>query len=458
MKKQIIFYYILLSSASLVKAQTWDSLEGGVIYHESCINVMGIYNGNLFAGGNFGMAGNVLASNVAQWNGISWDSAGMGVLPQPGTSSGVYAEVVYNGNLYVGGAFTNNGVYKNNIAQWNGIKWDSVGSGTGTLGYINALQVYNGNLFVGGVIDTAGGEPVSDIAQWNGVKWDSVSSGVSGFGYINALQVYEGNLYAGGVFDTIGHIAAKNIAKWNGTQWSAVSGGITGGVNSGVCSFCIYNGQLYAGGIFDSAGGQKANNIASWNGSTWSSVGPGIRPLNRNKGVFALAVYGSILCAGGIFDSVGNQPVNNIAYWNGSSWGALGSGITGRFNAIFSLCNYNGELIAGGMFNNADGIPVNNIAQWSSPLGINELTYKNVNVKVYPNPSNGQFTIQTSITSGQSSIEIYNILGEKVYSQFSTFNSPLSINLSAQPSGVYLYRIVSETGELIGQGKLIIQK
>jgi hypothetical protein len=81
-------------------------------------------------------------------------------------------------------------------------------------------------------------------------------------------------------------------------------------------------------------------------------------------------------------------------------------------------------------------------------------------VSAYPNPSNGQFTfvIASEVRPSLSRIDVYNIFGEKVHSQFSTFNSPLSINISNQPSGIYLYRVITETGDLLGQGKLVIQK
>jgi len=82
------------------------------------------------------------------------------------------------------------------------------------------------------------------------------------------------------------------------------------------------------------------------------------------------------------------------------------------------------------------------------------------NISVCPNPSNGQFTfvITSEAKQSLSIIEVCNVLGEKVYSQFFTFNSPLSINISNQPNGIYLYRVITETGNLLGQGKLIIQK
>jgi len=74
------------------------------------------------------------------------------------------------------------------------------------------------------------------------------------------------------------------------------------------------------------------------------------------------------------------------------------------------------------------------------------------NYKVYPNPSIGVFTIR-NYELGITNIAVYNVLGEKVYSN----NYQLkTIDLSKQPSGIYLYRITNESGKLLDTGKLII--
>jgi hypothetical protein len=93
--------------------------------------------------------------------------------------------------------------------------------------------------------------------------------------------------------------------------------------------------------------------------------------------------------------------------------------------------------------------------------GINELTTDNRELTVYPNPSNGIFTLQ--IDNGQwtmgndkPQVKIYNILGEQIYSQLSIVHFPLSINLSSQANGMYFYRVIRENGGLIGEGKIVI--
>ena len=80
-------------------------------------------------------------------------------------------------------------------------------------------------------------------------------------------------------------------------------------------------------------------------------------------------------------------------------------------------------------------------------------------VIVFPNPSNGLFNIE--IRNGElginNTVEVYNMLGEKIYDQLIMDSGLLTIDLKGQPEGLYLYRVLSEKGELIGSGKLIIQ-
>ncbi len=88
-------------------------------------------------------------------------------------------------------------------------------------------------------------------------------------------------------------------------------------------------------------------------------------------------------------------------------------------------------------------------------LGIAQINASSTDVKVYPNPSSGLFNVQIS-NSYNNQIEVYNMLGERVYSA-KQVSKNTSIDLSGKSSGVYFYRVSNETGSLISQGKLVIQ-
>ena len=73
--------------------------------------------------------------------------------------------------------------------------------------------------------------------------------------------------------------------------------------------------DIYAGGDFVTAGGVSVSRIAKWDGTSWSALGTGISGGN----VLALAVSGTDVYAGGQFSTAGGVNVNRIAKWNGTS-------------------------------------------------------------------------------------------------------------------------------------------
>ncbi len=80
-------------------------------------------------------------------------------------------------------------------------------------------------------------------------------------------------------------------------------------------------------------------------------------------------------------------------------------------------------------------------------------------VNISPNPNKGVFTVFCHSEESPTIIEIYNVLGEKVYSKgHQPSVNGYQLNLSSQPNGIYLYRVITENGDLIGEGKVIIEK
>ena len=94
-------------------------------------------------------------------------------------------------------------------------------------------------------------------------------------------------------------------------------------------------------------------------------------------------------------------------------------------------------------------------------LGVDNIASNSAQINVYPNPNNGQFTIQSSVVNGTASVEIYNILGKEIYTSSLNAgkNRNTTINIGNQPNGIYLYRVISnEDGSQLGDGKIILQK
>jgi hypothetical protein len=451
-KKTLLSFAFIFSLLNFSYGQSWYPLSSGIT-GDYGISTEAVYNGNLYAGGWFYQAGDVPANNIAQWNGSSWSAVGSGLT---GGENNVDVMCVYNGKLYVGGAFyAAQGLAANDIAVWDGSNWDTAGSGltycSGGLGWADAMAVYNGKLYVAGAFCHAGGIKANNIACWDGTKWDSVSSGINDSVY--ALAVYNGNLYAGGQFTRAGRNTVSNIAYWNGSTWNTVASG----TNGPVLALAQYNGALYAGGEFTTAGGNTAHFIASWNGTAWAAVGGGV---SGTTGVEAFCVFNGLLYTGGLFNKAGSLTTNNIATWNGTVWDTVSTkGINSTVEAIAVL---DSALYAGGQFSTAGKVDVSDIAAWGGKvLGVDKLTGKVINLTVYPNPNKGQFTISSkegSISNSPIRVEVYNVLGERIYnSTLRQAQGDITVNVGAQPEGVYLYRLLNESENIVYQGKIIIQ-
>ncbi|HXP48414.1 MAG TPA: T9SS type A sorting domain-containing protein, partial [Bacteroidia bacterium] len=135
-------------------------------------------------------------------------------------------------------------------------------------------------------------------------------------------------------------------------------------------------------------------------------------------------------------------------------------------NTVYDLKVTNKGILyaCGNGFVAATSIPITGCADSACGkgilTGINTISNTN-SVTLYPNPNNGKFTIHFS-ANGQSmnncQIGIYNVLGQKIYSQIlQQAKGDYEIDLSTQSKGVYLYRVLTETGASISIGKIIIQ-
>jgi hypothetical protein len=79
------------------------------------------------------------------------------------------------------------------------------------------------------------------------------------------------------------------------------------------------------------------------------------------------------------------------------------------------------------------------------------------NSEIYPNPNNGMFTLKFENISPNSSLEIYNVLGERIYKSMLNDYDENQINLNSPKSGVYLYRVCTSDGTISSEGKFIVK-
>ena len=386
----------------------WFALGGttskGVTHYDRAVRSFSTDGTNLFAGGLFTEAGNVVVNGIAGWNGTNWMALGSGI-----TGNGAVLAIAKTGSvIYAGGTFTNlGGVTVKHIAKWDGNNWSPMGNGFN--GTVNALTFHKGVLFAGGSF-TARGDAGADfhgIAQWDGTDWTDVPV-ISSWRINNvfyALASDGKNLYAGGNFylgwgfgppnPTLG-ADVDNIGRWDGTNWWNLGTEL----NDTVYALALQNGYLYAGGAFTNSSTTSVRRIARWDGSLWTDVGGGF----TNGNVQALAATLAALYATGTFTNGGATALNRIAKWDGAAWSPLGSGFTMSPGTAtgYALTAMGNDLFAGGLFVFAGDKPAMFISRWNDQMNF------------YPPPqpqlirpawlTNSQFGFRLAGTSGESYI------------------------------------------------------
>ncbi|UOQ51951.1 beta strand repeat-containing protein [Hymenobacter cellulosivorans] len=362
---------------------TWSALGSGV---NNSVNALAISGTDVYVGGNFTQAGGQTANYIAKWNGSTWSGLGTGL------NSSVSALAVAGNNLYVGGSFTTaSGTTASRVAKWDGTNWSTLGTGTaeGVNGSVRALAATStGRVYVGGDYTQAGGQAISYLAQWDGSTWSNVGTGVGGTGYRNvqALGLSSTNeLYASGYFTQIGGVAANNIAKWNGTTWSALGTGLS---SPAVRLALSATDELYLVGPAQ-AGGQNINGIARWNG-TWAEL-PGAGLGNSN--LQGIAVAGQRVYIAGDFIAAGGRPANRVTVWDGSTWAALGEGLNLPVRAVAVSGN---TIYASYLFNSP--APAYYIVQWNGTSWVPVGEAFNSFVNVMAVDGNGQLYVGGEFT------------------------------------------------------------
>ncbi len=334
---------------------SWSPLGSGT--NGAVRALMTLPNGDLAVGGDFSTAGGVPA-RVARWNGTSWSSIGP-TNPLPGIASySTYSlATLPNGDIVAGGEYEDWGGAIYGLLRWNGSTWSDFGF---VIGGVRAMRTMpNGDLVMAGSFAYVNGQSMSKIARWNGTSWSGFGAGTP-VNRIYCLAILpNGDICTGERYTSPSW--PPNVHRWNGSTWSTIGTGMNGSV---FAMHVLASGDLVATGDFTDAGGTAANSIARWDGTTWSPFGTG---LQNAVGQAVTVMPSGALVAGGTVGS-------GVVQWNGTTWNAFGGkGLDGGFiSSITSLPD--GDVVAGGYFVIADdGVIVNRIARsdgtsWS-PLG-----------------------------------------------------------------------------------------
>jgi hypothetical protein len=175
------------------------------------------------------------------------------------------------------------------------------------------------------------------LSMWDGSRFEPLPA--LGFGP-QALGIWNAHLV---VACGSSSFSINPILMLDGSAWDTL-----GVANSSVSAFCEYQGFLAAGGAFSSVNGVPASSVAVFDGVTWSAPGTGL-----SGNVTSLTTH-----AGGLVAAVLKCVALDAL---GGAWHTVGAGFTGSAYSVLSDGTYLyacGQLIASG------AVPMGCLARW----------------------------------------------------------------------------------------------
>lgn len=279
------------------------------------------------------------------FDGTDW--SGVKNAPIYGNSGRVGDISKFQGKIILAGGFEFIGDKRSNfVAQLNSdnswqaisqLEWTSTGNP-----YVRHLQEYNGFLYATGIFNKANGEDVNLIAKWDGTDWSATIPGFFATS-VSPMTVWDNKLVVSGFLNGI-----SSVISWDGSTIEHLDGLF------GATYLEVYQGDLIANG---GTGLVKYNNDGSWSDL-----------VTLVSNVRALKVVGDDLYIGGIFSKgCSNGTAKNILRWDGLDCYALAEGLddtSSPFDTVDQITDLNGNLIVVGRFDTAGTTPVNNLAYW----------------------------------------------------------------------------------------------
>ncbi len=181
------------------------------------------------------------------------------------------------------------------------------------------MAINGGTLYVGGRFIGIGGQPRNHIAALdtstgNATIWNPNASWM-----VEALAMGSGVVYAGGYFTSIGGLARQGLAALDlvtgtATAWNPVPGPPCCDLGN-IFALAVSGSTVYAGGKFLTMGGLPRSHLAAVDAATGAVLpwAPDPGGAVFNPRVFGLAVSGNELYVGGYFAAIAGQPQGMIA-------------------------------------------------------------------------------------------------------------------------------------------------
>ena len=202
---------VAVDNIAVWDGSAWADVGGGIRETSSIpaavpITDMVEFNGLLVVAGKFDQAGSLGVANIVAWDGTQWQPLGDGLSggdPQV-TLRVVNDLLVFDGSLYAFGNFSQSGTttLSSGGARWDGSAWFPVGSGLPFEPFAAGLHDEGSgvSIFVGGDVTAQPGSVGTDfIWTLQGADWSQFLPSPFGTLNVRAVASFQGDLVLGGL-------------------------------------------------------------------------------------------------------------------------------------------------------------------------------------------------------------------------------------------------------------------
>lgn len=430
-KKLVLTFILVYSTNYSIVGQNVITLGSGFNYFVNTLTYDTL-NNILYAGGSFNQLGlgGTSMNYISRWDGLSWNPMGLGA------NGYIFSSVMFNGNLIVGGSFTElDGIPCNGLGYWDGFSWNCLANTSRGLNNASVVGLYvdGTNLYVGGTFDTLNGQFAQGIAMYDGNQWYSyppLVNPIQNF-FVSAITIYNSQLYIGGNFNA--GVGKSDIVKYDGQNWVSVGGGFSGAWTS-VTSFEIFQNELVIAGKFSPVYGDPGENIITWDGINWGVLGGGLSGSLIN----CVSAFDNKLLAGGIIFSSNGTPIDYFGIWDGLNWTNYNNLIFD--NSVVSIARANNRLFVGGNFYSIGSDTVRFVAELTQQTFDEFIEQESFGF--YPNPTSDDLTIEGE---GITQVSIIDVSGRLVLRK-EVFEPPHRLDVSGLAKGMYVVEVETEEG------------
>ena len=332
--------------------------------------------------------------------------------------------------------------------------------------YFKTIAFYGNGFFIGGKFKINNNDNLQHLVYWNGSSFDSLKFMPHNNTFINSLAITNDTLWVGGQFKLYNNVQNFAAYKISTKQW-VNSTSITDYSSNmvEVKKVSVYKNKVFVAGKYffryipfggsavalpdtnGSAGYYDRNNLNNYHPFTRfkkNSYPDFINLQIRNDSIVYLLgsnKYKGSSCNTGVANCDSSGGIVKYNYLTNKFYGYLEGGVDVIWGGVSLMADYSNQTYLFGSFLNlANGIHSKNIAANNWDPGMITSVDESDKIKdkseilLYPNPTNGIFTIKSENPIKQ--IEIFDFTGKLIHQ---TNNKHIDIKTS--PSGIYLVKV-----------------